>query len=195
MVVNEADETVEVVIVAVEIEIAEPVAPTSDADAIAEPDVESLARRDHLLGSITAKLGRALKRALQDDQNELLNALRQSSRKPVLDDLNPPNVQRERFVSAATDQLAKAYEAGAAFLVAGDAVAGPSVTAPPPSAAVAFEAGALARRRARRRPRPNVAPKDRGVARRARRQAWRVRRTQPASRTANGRDPGRRACR
>ena len=143
MVVNEADETVEVVIVAVDVEIPVPVVPTSDADAIAEPDVESLARRDHLLGSITAKLGRALKRALQDDQNELLNALRQSSRKPVLDELSPPNVQRERFVSAATDQLAKAYEAGAAFLVAGDAVAGPCVTAPPPSAAVAFEAGAL----------------------------------------------------
>ena len=142
-VASEGGEGEETVVVAVEIEIAEPVAPTRDADAIAEPDVESLARRDHLLGSVTAKLGRALKRALQDDQNELLNALRQSSRKPVLDDLNPPNVQRERFVTAAAEPLAKAYEAGAAFLVAGDAVAGPSVTAPPPSAAVAFEAGAL----------------------------------------------------
>jgi cell division septum initiation protein DivIVA len=113
------------------------------ADAITEPDVESLARRDHLLGSITAKLGRSLKRALQDDQNDLLDALRQSSRKPVLDELVPAEVQRERFVAAATDQLSKAYEAGAAFLVTGDAVEGPSVSAPAPSAAVAFEAGAF----------------------------------------------------
>jgi cell division septum initiation protein DivIVA len=135
-------ESAESVAAAVE-ELAEVVVARSDADAITEPDVESLARRDHLLGSITAKLGRALKRALQDDQNDLLNALRQSSRKPVLDELMPPNVQRERFVAAASDPLAKAYEAGAAFLVAGDAVAGPCVTAPAPSAAVAFEAGAL----------------------------------------------------
>ncbi|MGD0982202.1 MAG: DivIVA domain-containing protein [Acidimicrobiales bacterium] len=135
-------ERAESVAAAVE-ELAEVVVARSDADAITEPDVESLARRDHLLGSITAKLGRALKRALQDDQNDLLNALRQSSRKPVLDELMPPNVQRERFVAAASDPLAKAYEAGAAFLVAGDAVAGPCVTAPAPSAAVAFEAGAL----------------------------------------------------
>ena len=61
-----------------------------EADAVTEPDVEALARRDHLLGPITAKLGRTLKRALQDDQNELLNALRQTSGKPVLDDLIPP---------------------------------------------------------------------------------------------------------
>jgi DivIVA protein len=110
-------------------------------DAMTEPDVESLARRDHLLGAVTAKLGRALKRALQDDQNDLLNALRQTNRKPVLDELVPPAVQRERFVAAASDQLAKAYVAGAAFLVAGDAVEGPSVSAPAPSEASASEAG------------------------------------------------------
>ncbi len=142
-VVGQREEAPESQDVAVEAEITEVVGATPDADAITEPDVESLARRDHLLGSITAKLGRALKRALQDDQNDLLNALRQSSRKPVLDELVPPNVQRERFVAAASDHLAKAYEAGAAFLVTGDAVAGPCVTAPAPSAAVAFEAGAL----------------------------------------------------
>jgi cell division septum initiation protein DivIVA len=110
-------------------------------DAITEPDVESLARRDHLFGPVTAKLGRALKRALQDDQNDLLNALRQTSRKPVLDELVPPAVQRERFIQAASDPLARAYEAGAAFLVSGDAVEGPSVSAPAPSEAVVFEAG------------------------------------------------------
>ena len=126
--------------VAAQIEAAEA---AIEADAVTEPDVEALARRDHLLGPITAKLGRTLKRALQDDQNELLNALRQTSGKPVLDDLIPPSVQRERLVSAAEEQLAKAFEAGADFLVAGDAVEGPSVTAVAPSDFVAFEAGTL----------------------------------------------------
>ena len=140
---EQAPDNTETVVVAVEQDISVVVVPANDGDAISEPDVESLARRDHLLGSITAKLGRSLKRALQDDQNDLLDALRQSSRKPVLDELIPADVQRERFVAAASDQLAKAYEAGAAFLVTGDAVAGPSVSAPAPSAAVAFEAGAL----------------------------------------------------
>ena len=121
--------------------VAIPVIKPPDADAMTEPDVESLARRDHLLGAVTAKLGRALKRALQDDQNELLNALRQTSRKPVLDELVPQGVQRDRFVAAASDQLARAYEAGAAFLVTGDAVEGPSVSAPPPDEKVALEAG------------------------------------------------------
>jgi cell division septum initiation protein DivIVA len=113
-----------------------------DANAITEPDVESLARRDHLLGPVTAKLGRALKRALQDDQNDLLNALRQSTRKPVLDELVPPTVQLQRFAGAATEQLAKAHQAGAEFLVRGDAVEGPSVNAPAPSEELSFEAGA-----------------------------------------------------
>src|ERR1019366_9918110 len=130
VVVSEVEETAETVDVAVEVETAGAVVSTRDADAITEPDVESLARRDHLLGSITAKLGRALKRALQDDQNDLLNALRQTSRKPVLDELIPVGVQLQRFVTAASEQLAKAYEAGAAFLVRGDAVERPSVRAP-----------------------------------------------------------------
>jgi len=139
----ETREMTEAVAVVVAQDVTEAAVPTPGADAITEPDVESLARRDHLLGSITAKLGRSLKRALQDDQNDLLDALRQSSRKPALHELIPAEVQRERFVAAASDQLSKAYEAGAAFLVTGDAVAGPCVSAPAPSAAVAFEAGAL----------------------------------------------------
>ena len=139
----ETREMTEAVAVVVAQDVTEVAVPTPGADAITEPDVESLARRDHLLGSITAKLGRSLKRALQDDQNDLLDALRQSSRKPALHELIPAEVQRERFVAAASDQLSKAYEAGAAFLVTGDAVAGPCVSAPAPSAAVAFDAGAL----------------------------------------------------
>jgi cell division septum initiation protein DivIVA len=136
-------EPTEAVAVVVGAQVADRAVAKPGGDAITEPDVEALARRDHLLGSITAKLGRSLKRALQDDQNDLLDGLRQSSHKPVLDELIPVGVQRERFVAAASDQLAKAYEAGADFLVTGDAVAGPCVSAPAPSAAVAFEAGAL----------------------------------------------------
>ncbi|MGO9206930.1 MAG: DivIVA domain-containing protein [Candidatus Limnocylindrales bacterium] len=88
------EENAEATDVAVAAETTEALGKTPEADAITEPDVESLARRDHLLGPVTAKLGRALKRALQDDQNDLLNALRQASGKPVLDELVPPNTQR-----------------------------------------------------------------------------------------------------
>jgi len=140
---EESEEIAEIVDATVAAELASGDDPLSDAEAMTEPDVEALARRDHLLGFIVAKLGRALKRALQDDQNDLLNALRKTSRTPVLDELIPSNVQRERFVTAAQAQLAEAFEAGAEFLVAGDAVEGPSVTAPAPSKMAALEAGTL----------------------------------------------------
>jgi len=138
----ESEEIAEIVDVTVAAELAAAAEAALQAEAIAEPDVEALARRDHLLGPVTARLGRALKRALQDDQNDLLNALRQASGKPVLDKLVPPDAQRERFVSAATEPLARSFEAGAAFLVTGDAVESPSVTAPIPTEMAAFEAGA-----------------------------------------------------
>ena len=144
---EEREETAEIVVVGADSETVEATeaavrtVASREAGAITEPDAECLARRDHLLAPITAKLGRALKRALQDDQNDLLNALRQTSRKPVLDELVPADLQRERFIAAASDPLAKAYEAGAGYLVVGDSVQGPSVSAPVPSETVASEAG------------------------------------------------------
>ncbi len=44
--------------------------------AAAGPDAELIARRDELLGPVTAKLSRAVKRALGDDQNRLLDQMR-----------------------------------------------------------------------------------------------------------------------
>ena len=113
------------------------------ADGLTEPDVEALARRDNLLEPVTAKLGRSLKRALQDDQNELLNAIRQAPGQPVLDDVLPEGPQRERFEAATAERLADAFSAGASFLVEGDAHEGPAVTAPVPAAEVALDAARL----------------------------------------------------
>ena len=54
-----------------------------------------------LLAPVVVKLSRALKRALQDDQNELLNALRHASGAPELDVLLPEEAQSERYTRAA----------------------------------------------------------------------------------------------
>jgi DivIVA domain-containing protein len=112
-------------------------------EELTEPDVEALARRDQLLNPVAAKLGRALKRALQDDQNELLDALRHVSGSPDLDEVLPANAQRERFVTATEEHLAAAYAAGAVYLVEGDATEGPSVVAPAPSRQAALDAARL----------------------------------------------------
>jgi hypothetical protein len=113
------------------------------ATVLSEPDAESLAQRDRLVAAVKAKLARSLKRALQDDQNELLNALRQTTHEPVLDELVPAEAQRERFVDAVSAQLAKAYEAGATFLLAGEGATGPFVTALAPDQDAAAEAGTV----------------------------------------------------
>ena len=63
-----------------------------------------------------SKLSRALKRALQDDQNELLNALRRASGTPDLDTLLPEGAQHERFAGAASAALADGWLKGRAWL-------------------------------------------------------------------------------
>jgi DivIVA domain-containing protein len=143
---GEVEETTVVEELITETEIVEEESETIDepsAAVLSGPDAESLAHPDRLVAAITAKLARSLKRALQDDQNELLNALRQTTHEPVLDELVPPEAQRERFVGAVSAQLAKAYEAGATFLLAGEGATGPFVTALAPEEAVASEAGVL----------------------------------------------------
>lgn len=115
----------------------------AEGDELIEPDVEALARRDTLLDPVVARLARSVKRALQDDQNELLDALRQVSGAVRLDDVLPANAQRERFVTASEEALAAAYTAGAAFLVEGDSHEGPSVVASLPDKQAALTAARL----------------------------------------------------
>ena len=94
------------------------------AEAAAEapppgPDDPLIARRDELLGPVTARLSRAVKRTLGDDQNRLLDRIRS---KPVLSGeelLGPEEDHRAVFEQAVRALLAEAYAAGAAFAGAG----------------------------------------------------------------------------
>jgi hypothetical protein len=87
------------------------------ADAVdAAEDIAAKLRRDELLTPVLTKLGRALKRALQDDQNELLNAIRHASGTPDLERMLPEDVQLERYAMAASGALADGWLLGRTWL-------------------------------------------------------------------------------
>lgn len=81
-----------------------------------EGDKELLARRSEQLDPVTSRLARALKRALQNDQNLLLDALRHASGHPDLAVLLPVDEQRLRIEEAAAPALGEAWIAGHAWL-------------------------------------------------------------------------------
>lgn len=86
------------------------------AAGMAGEDAEHFARRSSLLDPLTDGLSRALKRALRDDQNVLLDALRNATSSSELDSLLPESDQRARIEEAAAPLLAKAWGAGHSFL-------------------------------------------------------------------------------
>ena len=92
-----------------------------DGRQMAGGDSEALRRRDEILGPVVAKLSRVLKRALQDDQNELLTAIRRASGAPQLEALLPEAEQRGRFAEAAAGALADGWRLGRTWLRPGDA--------------------------------------------------------------------------
>jgi hypothetical protein len=95
-------------------QVEEPAVALSDDD-------ELLAKRDEALAPIAAALMRKLKRALQDEQNEVLDRLRRhGGRKPALDVAFPDGIdQRARYRDAAREQLAEAVRLGAASAAGG----------------------------------------------------------------------------
>lgn len=89
------------------------------APAAADGDEAALNRRDVALESITSRLSRKLKRALQDEQNEVLDRLR-SHRGPPSDELLPSSVdQADRYRRTSADLLEDAAVAGARFMSPG----------------------------------------------------------------------------
>src|SRR5579862_2864667 len=73
-----------------------------------------LVRRDEALVPIAAALGRRLKRAMQDDQNDVLDRLRaQGEWGPGV--LPTPEEHEQRYVAAALTHLEEAAKAGAVF--------------------------------------------------------------------------------
>lgn len=100
------------------VDVVEPVEPVEEAEeapSAAGPDDPLIAHRDEVLDPVTARLSRALKRALGNDQNRLLDRIRS---KPTLSGeelLGPEEEHRAVFESAVRSHLGEAYTAGAAF--------------------------------------------------------------------------------
>jgi DivIVA domain-containing protein len=78
-------------------------------------DESARARRDELLEPVEADLVRALKRVLQDEQNEVLDNLRRQRRPSAAAVLPDSVVQRERYEAVAGPVLQRAAHAGAEF--------------------------------------------------------------------------------
>ena len=111
----------------------------SEAEAAPGPDDELIARRDALLAPVTARLSRTVKRALGDDQNRLLDQLRNApSLTAPTSSLAPRTSTWPSFAAAARGQLAEAFAAGTVF-------AGAGAAAVPKGDAVEQSSSALAR--------------------------------------------------
>ncbi|HEX3947105.1 MAG TPA: DivIVA domain-containing protein [Acidimicrobiales bacterium] len=109
-----AVEVVGVGVVAGESPEAPPEEGTGDDEEL-DADAAAVARRGELLDPIVAKLARRLKRALQDDQNRLLDQLRNGPAERTGDLLPPEEEQQALYVEAASAQLREAAVAGIAF--------------------------------------------------------------------------------
>ncbi|MBO0692312.1 MAG: hypothetical protein J2P58_05400, partial [Acidimicrobiaceae bacterium] len=100
---------------------AEPKASRRRTDLDLEParsDAEEawLQRRDDALGRVEQALTRRLKRAMQDEQNDLLDRLRSLRAQPTPDTLLPPlDEQQERFSRTAAGLVDQGAQAGVAF--------------------------------------------------------------------------------
>ncbi len=86
-----------------------------DVEAVPGPDDEVIGRRDEVLAPVTARLSRTVKRALGDDQNRLLDQLRNKPSLGVDDLLGSEQEHLAVFTSAARGHLEEAFTAGTAF--------------------------------------------------------------------------------
>jgi DivIVA domain-containing protein len=92
----------------------EPMSTPSPSPVQTDSEV-ALARRDELFEPAFVQLARSLKRALQDDQNELQDRLRQAPVGAGLDDVFALEEQRERLSQAALAGMEAAWVAGREF--------------------------------------------------------------------------------
>ncbi len=91
-------------------------APEATETAVTDGDELLLQRRDKAAGEIETRLARRLKRALQDEQNDLLDRIRNQKGAPVAAEVLPAaDDQRERIVKAGRPLLEEAGRAGAKF--------------------------------------------------------------------------------
>jgi DivIVA domain-containing protein len=85
------------------------------------PDAFIISRRDELLTPITARLSRAIKRTLGDDQNRLLDRLRSAPALEIDELMGSEDEHVATFASAARSHLDEAFAAGTIFVGAGAA--------------------------------------------------------------------------
>jgi DivIVA domain-containing protein len=85
------------------------------------PDAFIISRRDELLTPITARLSRAIKRTLGDDQNRMLDRLRSAPALEIDELMGPEDEHLATFASAARSHLDEAFAAGTIFVGAGAA--------------------------------------------------------------------------
>jgi hypothetical protein len=102
------------------VDVREPAAESAGtATAVAVVDAATVAslfeQRDAHTDDLERQVGRRLKRALSDEQNEVLDAARRA-KAPVFDDVVPePTDHRLQYAQAAVDELAAAAAAGREF--------------------------------------------------------------------------------
>ena len=87
-------------------------APAADARSDDVVNEDALARRDQQLDPLDADLTRALKRILQDEQNDVLERLREAGKGAATSVLAALEHQTSAFTAAAAPALAAAYQAG-----------------------------------------------------------------------------------
>ncbi len=97
----------------------EPANPAEGAP-VSGREESALAWRDRLLEPIEADLIRRLKRVLQDEQNEVLDRLRQERRPTAASVLPSLDDQVERYKTAALPLLSQAADRGSEFVVSPD---------------------------------------------------------------------------
>ena len=99
-------------------------APASEAEApVSDEDEALLQRRDGVVEDIEHRLSRRLKRALQDEQNDVLDRFRSQRGRTTADGVLPAADEHPaRYRTVAAELLAEASKAGVAFVDDGDTV-------------------------------------------------------------------------
>jgi len=102
---------------AMDVIVVEPVEGADDAGDAPPPgpDDPLIAHRDELLGPVTARLSRAVKRALGDDQNRLLDRIRSTKSLDGEELFGPEAEHRAVYEHAVRTLLGEAYAAGTVF--------------------------------------------------------------------------------
>jgi len=92
-----------------------------EAEAVPGPDDPLIARRDDLLAPVTARLSRTIKRTLGDDQNRLLDRLRNAPALEPDELMGSEDEHLASFTGATRSILDEAFAAGTVFAGAGAA--------------------------------------------------------------------------